>query len=107
MNQSYYLLSLGCPKNGVASECMSALLIEAGYSFTDDPSSARYLIVNTCAFIEPAVEEAIGAILDLAGQKGENSFLVVAGVTKKKFSKNFLKWMPFLEPGSSAGLRTR
>jgi ribosomal protein S12 methylthiotransferase len=52
------------------------------------------LIVNTCAFIEPAVEEAIGAILDLAGQKGENSFLVVAGCLSQRYKEEIFEEFP-------------
>ena len=94
MNQSYYLLSLGCPKNEVDSECMSALLKEAGYSFTSQPDSARFLIVNTCAFIEPAVEEAIEAILDLAEQKSEDSFLLVTGCLPQRYKEKVLQEFP-------------
>ncbi len=94
MNQSFYLLSLGCPKNEVDSECMSALLKKAGYSFESDPRSARFLIVNTCAFIEPAVEEAIDAILDLAEQKGEDSFLIVAGCLPQRYKEKIFLEFP-------------
>lgn len=94
MNQSFYLLSLGCPKNEVDSECMSALLKQAGFCFTDNPASARYLIVNTCAFIEPAVEEAIEAILELAEQKGDDSFLLVAGCLPQRYKGELLVEFP-------------
>ncbi|NLA96319.1 MAG: 30S ribosomal protein S12 methylthiotransferase RimO [Clostridiaceae bacterium] len=94
MNQSFYLLSLGCPKNEVDSECMSALLKEAGFSFNSDPRSARFLIINTCAFIEPAVEEAIEAILDLAEQKGGDSFLIVTGCLPQRYRDEILFEFP-------------
>ncbi len=91
---SYYLLSLGCPKNEVDAECMSALLVEAGYVFAADPALARFLIVNTCAFLESAVEEAIEAILQLADQKGEESYLVVAGCLAQRYKEKICQEMP-------------
>lgn len=65
-NNTFYILSLGCPKNEVDAECMSYALSNADYNFVDDPFKANYLIVNTCGFIQSAKEEAISAILDLA-----------------------------------------
>ncbi|MDY0119930.1 MAG: 30S ribosomal protein S12 methylthiotransferase RimO, partial [Clostridia bacterium] len=55
MDKTFYLYSLGCPKNEVDSESMSALLKEKGYRFTDDRKEASFLVVNTCAFLESAV----------------------------------------------------
>ncbi len=97
--EAYYLLSLGCPKNEVDSECMAALLEEAGYRFTPDPESARYLIVNTCAFIEPAIEEAIEAILDLASIKeaGDQVFLIVVGCLPQRFKEAVFDEFPEID----------
>ena len=75
MSHSYYLLSLGCPKNEVDAEAMAYLLNEAGYDFVADPREADYLIVKTCGFIDAAKLEAIEAPLDLdearKARKGE------------------------------------
>ena len=75
---------------------MGALLKEAGYAFTPDPGSARFLIVNTCAFIEPAVEEAIGAILDLAAHKEgrEGVFLIVTGCLPQRYKEEIFHEFP-------------
>ncbi len=63
------LVSLGCPKNLVDAEVMLGLLERAGYPLVEDPEQAEVLLVNTCAFIEPAVEEAVDALLELAGKE--------------------------------------
>ncbi len=96
MKDNYYLLSLGCPKNEVDSETMSALLKAEGFHFTSDPQQARFLIVNTCAFIQPAVEEAIEAILDLAQVKADHKdkFLVVAGCLAQRYKGDIVSEIP-------------
>lgn len=75
------LISLGCPKNLVDSEVMLGLLDRAGYEIVEDVEQADIAICNTCAFIEPAQEEAIEALLDLAEMKaaGSLSAVVCAG----------------------------
>lgn len=43
---------------------MLAALLSAGYEYNDDPEEADIIVVNTCAFIEDAKQEAIDNILD-------------------------------------------
>ncbi|HDL98263.1 MAG TPA: 30S ribosomal protein S12 methylthiotransferase RimO, partial [Desulfobacteraceae bacterium] len=64
-----HLVSLGCPKNLVDSEVMLARLEQDGYAVVADPAEADLLLVNTCGFIGPAVQEAIDEILRLAEYK--------------------------------------
>ncbi len=68
------VISLGCPKNTVDTECMLAVL--GVPELVDDPYSADVIIINTCAFLNEArkeSEKAIEAMLD-TGKK-----VVVAG----------------------------
>ncbi len=62
---------MGCSKNRVDTELMLGYLERAGYAITPDPKEAEVLIVNTCGFIEPAKQESIDAILDMARYKSE------------------------------------
>ncbi len=80
MAQSKYfsLVSLGCPKNRVDSEHILSVMLSAGFIFTAEPSQADVLIVNTCAFIEPAVEESVETVLDYRDLNGR-AVLVVVG----------------------------
>ena len=55
-------VSLGCPKNLVDSEHMVGFLRAAGLMVTTQLGAADTVVVNTCAFIRPAVEEAENAI---------------------------------------------
>ena len=58
------LISLGCAKNQVDSENLAGSLREAGHVLQDDVEGSDWAIVNTCGFIEAAVE-SIDLILDL------------------------------------------
>ena len=95
---TYYLLSLGCPKNEVDAESMAVLLREAGYRGTDIIEDADILIVNTCGFLEAAVAEAIDAILDMAAYKentdGRARFLIVCGCMSQRYKAEILTSMP-------------
>ena len=63
------VISLGCAKNQVDTERMLGLLARFGYAFTPDAAEAEVLIVNTCGFIDPAKEESIDTILEMAQYK--------------------------------------
>ncbi|MCX7634250.1 MAG: 30S ribosomal protein S12 methylthiotransferase RimO [Syntrophales bacterium] len=98
MNHQAYLLSLGCPKNLVDSEVMAASLQEAGYTLTTDPQGAAVIVVNTCAFIPPAREEAITEILQMAQYKntakGCCKSLVVAGCLPQRYGRRLFQVLP-------------
>lgn len=95
--RSVYLLSLGCAKNLVDSECMSQILAEHGFQMVSEPDQAEILLVNTCGFIESAKKEAIDAILNLADYKqpaGSARYLIVAGCLAQRYARDILKSMP-------------
>ena len=80
------VISLGCDKNRVDSEKLLGLLKERGCSLTDDLSKAQIVIVNTCAFLQSAREEAIETVLECADYKSGNlEKLVVTGCLPEKF----------------------
>ena len=74
-------VSLGCPKNLVDSEVMMGQLAARGHELTPRPDDADVLVVNTCSFIDPAKQESIDTILEMAEYKrvGRAKRLVVAG----------------------------
>jgi ribosomal protein S12 methylthiotransferase len=55
-------VSLGCPKNLVDSERILTQLRAEGYALSPDYAGADLVVVNTCGFIDAAVEESLGAI---------------------------------------------
>jgi ribosomal protein S12 methylthiotransferase len=94
--KSVYILSLGCPKNLVDSEVLSALLTRSGRSISDRPDRAETIIVNTCAFILPAREESIEEILRMAAwkKKGRCRRLVVAGCLPQRYGDELARELP-------------
>jgi ribosomal protein S12 methylthiotransferase len=90
------LVSLGCPKNLVDSEVMLGILARGGYELTPRAGEAEVIVVNTCAFIEPAQRESIDTILEMAEHKktGSAKKLVVAGCLVERYRKEILREIP-------------
>ena len=53
-----YFVSLGCPKNLVDTEVLAGILLQKGYNITFDAKEADIYLINTCAFLPSAREEA-------------------------------------------------
>lgn len=64
-------VSLGCPKALVDSENILTQLKAEGYDIVNDYHSADVVIVNTCGFIDSAVEESLGAIGEALEENGK------------------------------------
>ena len=94
--EKVHLLTLGCPKNLADSELMLGALLRAGFEVTLDPGEAQVLVVNTCAFIEAAKKESIGAILEASQVKrrGANRRLVVAGCLAQRYGAELREELP-------------
>lgn len=94
----FAIISLGCAKNLVDSEVMITQLLEAGHVRTE-PGKAEILLINTCAFIDPAKQEAIDTILAAARarEKGESPAsqkIVVTGCLAQRYAGDLAKLMP-------------
>jgi ribosomal protein S12 methylthiotransferase len=66
------VVSLGCPKNDSDTEVMLGILGSHGFEFVSEPEDAQVLLINTCAFIKPAVEESLGFLQEALEQKRSN-----------------------------------
>lgn len=90
------LVSLGCAKNLVDSEVMLGLLLRAHFPVVASPAEAEVIVVNTCAFIREAKEEAIETILALAHQKREGRcrLLVVTGCLAQRYGESLPRLLP-------------
>ncbi len=85
-NKKFAIVSLGCDKNRVDTEKLIGLLKKKGCLFTEDLSVAEIIIVNTCAFLQSAREEAIQTILECAEyKKSRLQKLVVTGCLPQKY----------------------
>ncbi len=100
-----FTVSLGCPKNLVDTEYLLGLLKSAGFEPVEDLAQAEFALVNTCAFIEPAVEETIDTVLELGKLRkyGKLKRLVVAGCFVQRYGYKLQKEIPevdaWLGPG--------
>ncbi len=94
MMLNLFILSLGCAKNQVDTESMMGYLLPIGFSLTNSPQSADVMLINTCAFIEPAREESIQSILELVNIKSHNQKLIVAGCLTQRYASQLKKEIP-------------
>jgi len=77
--KSIYLVSLGCAKNTVDSDSIATLMSREGYSIVEQPGQAEVVIVNTCGFIQPARQESMDVLTELADHKKPGQLLIAAG----------------------------
>lgn len=92
----FHLISLGCAKNLVDSEVMLGSMSASGWQLTENPHVADVLILNTCGFIQSAVEEAIAEIFELVKIKEEfpEKRIVVVGCLVQRYKENLCEDLP-------------
>ncbi len=64
-------VSLGCPKNLVDSERILTQLRTEGYDVVPSYDDAELVVVNTCGFIDSAVQESLEAIGEALAENGK------------------------------------
>ncbi|MBO7435387.1 30S ribosomal protein S12 methylthiotransferase RimO [bacterium] len=97
-----YVVSLGCAKNQVDTEKMLGSLLQEGCEIVGSPEEADLMLVNTCAFITEARDEASAVIIELVSQKKPGQKLIVTGCFVNYYGENILKerqcevdcWLP-------------
>ena len=92
----FHLISLGCAKNLVDSEVILGSMAAGGWELTEDPEQAEVLILNTCGFIQPAVEEAIAEIFELVSLKEQlpAKKIVVVGCLVQRYKEQLAEDLP-------------
>ncbi len=75
-------VSLGCPKNLVDSERILTQLRTEGYEVTNSYDAADLVIVNTCGFIDSAVQESLDTIGEALAENGKVLVTGCLGVKK-------------------------
>lgn len=90
------MFHFGCSKNLVDTEMCIGLFKENNFEIVNDPKKAEIIVINTCGFIEPAKEEAINTILEMAEYKKsfKCKYLVVMGCLVKRYKKELIKALP-------------
>jgi ribosomal protein S12 methylthiotransferase len=94
MSRSFWVETLGCPKNQVDSDKLSWALAADGLVAADVPERADLVVVNTCAFIAEARQESIDTVLALADRKRAGSELVVTGCMAERYGDELAAALP-------------
>ena len=99
MPRTYWVETLGCPKNQVDSDKLVGTIAADGLVPAEAPEDADLVVVNTCAFIERAKAESVEAILDLAEWKGRapGRRLVVTGCLSQRYGAELLRELPEID----------
>lgn len=92
--QSFWVETLGCPKNAVDSDKVVASLLGDGLVAADDPANADLVVVNTCAFVEAARQESIDTTLALGDQRKDGARLVVTGCMAERYGAELAAALP-------------
>jgi ribosomal protein S12 methylthiotransferase len=84
-------VSLGCPKALVDSELILTQLSAEGYETAKDYSGADLVVVNTCGFIDSAVEESLAAIGEALSENGKVIVTGCLGARKNEDGSDLIK----------------
>lgn len=89
-------ISLGCDKNLVDTEKMLGILVQRGFSITDDEQEADAVVVNTCCFINDAKQESINTLLEMAQlrENGSIKALIAAGCLAQRYQEEIQREIP-------------
>ena len=88
-------VSLGCSKNLVDTEMTIGLFRKNNYKIVNNPEDADIIVVNTCGFIEPAKQEAINTLLEMAEYKKKRcKYLIAMGCLVQRYKEELEKSMP-------------
>ncbi|MDO4527460.1 MAG: 30S ribosomal protein S12 methylthiotransferase RimO, partial [bacterium] len=94
--KSIGIISLGCSKNLADTEVMAGSLLQAGYHLSPSPDHADVILVNTCAFIEPARAEGAENIMAACAHKanGACKAVIVAGCMSQRYREQMEEAFP-------------
>jgi len=92
--QRFHVETLGCPKNDVDSDKIIGTLLADGMEPSSGPDDADLIVVNTCAFIEPARRESIDTVLALSDQRRDGARVVVTGCMAERYGEELAAALP-------------
>jgi ribosomal protein S12 methylthiotransferase len=103
--RSFWVETLGCPKNQVDSDKLTGTMLADGLVPAESPDGADLVVVNTCAFVEEAREESIATILAVDDQRAEGSRLVVTGCMAERYGDELADALPEVDSVVGFGVR--
>ena len=107
--KTYYITTLGCPKNEADSRAMERSMRRRGFASVEDPETADVHLINSCTFIQSAKEETIQTVLDAADVKREHGeqTLVLAGCFAQRYEQVIPAELPEIDYSFGTGLYHR
>ncbi len=90
---SFFIVNLGCSKNQVDAEKIISVLIGGGYKYSLNPDKADLIILNTCAFIEPAREESVDLALSLRAVYPDKK-IILSGCLSERYRNKLGSLLP-------------
>ena len=99
-------ISLGCPKATVDSERILTQLRAEGYFISSSYEESDLVIVNTCGFIEDAVEESLEVIGEALSKNGRVIVTGCLGMREHMIRKTFPKVLAITGPDALKELMT-
>jgi ribosomal protein S12 methylthiotransferase len=104
MTGSYWIETLGCPKNQVDSDKLVGTMAADGLVPAASPEAADVVVVNTCAFVEEARQESIDVILGLDAVRAPGARLVVTGCMAERYGTELAEALPEVDAVSGFGV---
>lgn len=109
-------VTLGCPKNEVDSDRMKAAVALSVFTLVDEIADADVVVLNTCGFIQDAVEEGVEVAMELAAWRDAfpDRKLVIAGCMVSRYGSDLEQslteadaFLPVSEEAGVVSLLTR
>jgi ribosomal protein S12 methylthiotransferase len=93
------LISLGCAKNLVDTQIMSGVILTEGLELAHSANSADIVLINTCAFIASAREEAYDIIEEMCRHKaaGKCRAIIVTGCLPQRYREKLVGRFPLVD----------
>ena len=103
-HRTFYVETLGCPKNQVDSDKLTGTLVSDGMAAVDTVEDADLVVVNTCAFIEEARQESIDVVLALADRTAAAAEIVVTGCMAERYGDELALALPEVDAVAGFGV---
>ncbi len=102
--RTFFVETLGCPKNQVDSDKLVGTFLAEGMTASVDAEGADLVVINTCAFIEEARQESIDVVLALAERKADHAELVVTGCMAERYGTELAEALPEVDAVAGFGV---
>jgi len=102
--RTYWVETLGCPKNQVDSDKLTGTLVADGMTPAASADEADLVVVNTCAFVAEAREESVATILALEERRGDGAELVVTGCMAERYGDELARALPEVDAVAGFGV---